>query len=61
MTLQERLLNLVKGWRNKVKRCEDKYEASVPAQVQVARSALETCAEELEEEVRAGNQPEVKS
>lgn len=49
MTLKTQLLTLAADWRNKAKDVEDRFQPIVPAQSHVAVTALNNCAEELEE------------
>lgn len=56
MTTKQQLLKLAAAWRKKAQDIEDKYQASVPDQVQVAVGAFNTCAEEIEELARTLNE-----
>lgn len=52
------LIRLAEGWRNKAENIRRKYAAQSPNTVAHVVVALETCAEELEEELRRAPVPE---
>lgn len=50
--MKTKLLHLAQAWRSKAEAINQKYRDVAPEQAQVAVSALETCAEEIEDLVR---------